>query len=75
MDDAEAGDVLHRVLLRDVLRGLADDHSELDFPVGLLRPARNLDVVVGTARWQEVAFMKMIGSAGTAMPDSAAWSE
>ncbi len=23
----------------------------------------------------EVAFMKMIGSGGTAMPDSAAWSE
>ena len=47
MDHAVAGDVLHRVWLRSTyFAGLADDHAELDFPVGLLRAARDLDVVV-----------------------------
>src|SRR5579862_1170989 len=40
--------MLERLPLLQVLTGLADHHPELDFPVGLLAPQWDLDIVVGT---------------------------
>ena len=48
VDDAIAGDMRQRVFLGDVAAGRADDDAELDLPVGLFRPARDLDIVVRT---------------------------
>ena len=49
VDDAITGDVLHGVRLIDVAPAFADDHAEFDFPIGLERAARDLDVVIGAA--------------------------
>nr|GEW99913.1 hypothetical protein [Tanacetum cinerariifolium] len=46
VDHAVAGHVLQGVGFVDVASALADDHTQLDFPVGLLRIARNFYVVV-----------------------------
>ena len=48
VDDAVAGDVIHRLRLFHVASGLADDDAKLDFPVDLLGARRHLDVVVRT---------------------------
>ncbi len=47
--DAVAGDIIQRLGFRDVFRGLADDDAELDFPIGLLRAARDQHIVIRTA--------------------------
>ncbi|MNX91479.1 hypothetical protein D3C86_1235620 [compost metagenome] len=48
MRNAIAGNVVKSIGFRDIFGGLADDNTELDFPVGLLRTARNGDVVIRT---------------------------
>ena len=67
-DDAIAGDVIQRVGLADILRRLADDDAELDFPVGLLRAARDADIVVraddGRGRLHEDDRLGRHGGAG-----------
>jgi hypothetical protein len=50
---AIAGDVIHRGVLRHIARGLADDDAEFDFPVQLLRAARQLHVIIRTAQRAE----------------------
>jgi hypothetical protein len=45
--DAEAGDRRHGVLLGDIGAAIADHDRELDFPIGLHRVLRDLDVVIG----------------------------
>jgi hypothetical protein len=47
VDGAVAGDEVERFLLRDVAGLLADDHAELDFPVGLDRVLGQHDGIVG----------------------------
>ena len=52
----------------------ADDDAELDFPVGLLRAARQLRRRRSGRDSAPSDFRKMIGSFGIGMPVSAAWS-
>ena len=71
--DEVAGDVGERVMHRDVAGGAADDHGELDLPIGLFRAARDAMTSSGPAI-EVVALAKTIGSVG-GWPVSAAWSE
>src|SRR5437764_1362376 len=49
IDDAIAGDVLGRVMYRDIERLRADDDAELDLVIGLLRALRDDHVIVRAA--------------------------
>src|SRR5690606_29818064 len=44
---AIAGDIIQGLVLAHIARLAADDHAQLDFPVGLVRTARDDDGVVG----------------------------
>ena len=44
--DAVASHEIESILLADVLRSFANDNSQLNFPIGLLRASWNLQIVV-----------------------------
>jgi len=46
IDHAIASDVVQRVRFAHIFRPRADDDAKLDLPIGLLRSARDFDIVI-----------------------------
>ena len=75
IDHLVAGYVGEGFLFADVLRFLCDDNTQFNFPVGLQGEHRGMTTSSLGPLMAEMAIMNGTGSAGTAIPDSAALSE